>query len=416
MGLGLTPTDREKCFSAGKAASKSRAGKKGRPEIHAKKPTTQAQVLANVKLPKTDLHAFVDVNAIGRSKAVAGVSMMTIARNTLSVPRTGKPKNISLFFDLADRSRYPPQRADVHNQRAVDMPYHRVHAMLKAFGKTELSDLETIDVTHLPLLTSDAVPWLDAFLVPECKALAWRALAEAIRVCAVNDDSGTAYAIHTADGVTRHAVVGGKCTTTVAASSSQFGEADLSVMQAATVANQKGENVIVHTIDTDYLAMGVCAAWHTPPSKAVFLIALKSAVYNVASLVRCVLGDKSECDRLNAGFWMFGMGGDYVNPLTNNGYYRKGLVPFIKEERTGPFEEREGKVFFVLANAVNALRKLPRRIQKKRVPKKTLECTLMDMYFCVMYYGRYFDPSKLAAPALLAPSKHAISLPANILQ
>ena len=411
----LNPTERHRLFAGGKAVNKSTVGKKGRPTVHSKLPTTQTQVLNAVKWPAA-LHSKVDVPAISRSKVIAGASMMNVAQSTLRVANMGKPVTVDLFFDLADRKRYPKQREAVQRKRAVTMPYDKVVEMMQMVGKTTLAQLADIDGTQLPLLKANAFPWHEAFAIPEFKALAWRALAEALRVCAVNEESPTTYNIHCADGKTTHTIVGGVCTTCVVPKPEPtFGEADLRVMQNATMANRAGKNVVVHTIDTDFLAMAVCAAWHTP-EEGMFLIALKTAVYNVALLLKCIGGSRSACNRLNAGFWMFGMGSDYSLPLTHNGYYRKDIVPRIKDERGGPFQELDGNIRFVVEHAVSVLRTQKCRTLTKRKPTKTVAQTAMDMYFCCMYYGRYFKPAIEAAPKLLPPQKSPISLPLHILQ
>jgi hypothetical protein len=353
----------------------------------------------------------VDANAVTRSKTGKDSSIMGIAKSTMAVATAGGPREVIIFFDLKEHAMYPAKRAEVAQARAARAPppYAMVLALLKQVGKTTLAEIADIDAANVPLLNTKDIAWNVAFGVPEFKALAWRALAQALRIVAA---SGTVpVTIHCADGLTTHTVSATECTTTVATfpKNRDFGEADLRVWDCATSTNAAGMATVIHTIDTDYLAMMLASTWFTPT--ATFLIALKGAVYNGLKMLNCI-DNTSECSRLNAAYFMFACGGDYVNTLTNNGFYRKELTLLIKDRHeSGPFAMHEKKCCFFLHRAKSTLSPLKRRNMKKYAPKKALSVSLMDMHWSVLYYGLHFKPSISPAPNVLIPTTTPLPLP-----
>lgn len=343
-------------------------------------------------------------------------SVSNITRSALKVLMASSPTRVEIFFDRRDSSAFPPQRAAVAAERYSSDPDPDVLAeLLRQLNCDTLDDVEGLDPEHRGYRESSNIDWSSMFTIPRLKQWAWKVFVasvvdECVQATAKGDEwaEGCIFHVWCPDGKTCFAISDGiytikkkKC--------DPFGEADLRSFYCAARISQKSRvPVVLHTIDTDLLLCAMSATWFCPEQP--FLISLKAETYNVNDMIH-KLSNGNAVIRLNFAFWMFLFGCDYIKPLTNFGFYSKSFVEILKSRVQEPYTEvKPGKIEFSLEKALKVL-SFQKRAKKKEKPEKTLESTLLDMDFCLRYYGLMFDISKMSFPGVASGSNTFITKP-----
>ena len=169
-----------------------------------------------------------------------------------------------------------------------------------------------------------------------------------------------------------------------------FGEGDLRCFASAVARFVCNVPVVMHSIDTDFILMILCAAaWL--PTIPTYMITLSDTVYNGNRIMKRFAGS-SATDKLNSAFWAMAFGTDYSNPLTNNGYFNNGLKTLMNASvhcRRPITVLNDTQACFDLKQALFVLKDLKCSLGKK-VPKDNVKTTLLKMLFCLQYYGLMF--------------------------
>ena len=414
MGLGIPKAHRDLVTASSRALEATRSGRRYKTQT---KTISRQQIsgsnIRNIIWPKAGHRAGGDAPALIRSNVIkmqtpfsddvhltgrvnpapkVGRSACQIAQSVFNTLNESKPGEIDIFFDLADSSQYPPQRALVAAKRnAKPVASSAITTVLEQLGCTSVLQAEALDTDHVPLLMSRLIDWAVVFSIPALKPFAWRVFQSALKttIAKITLKKGCApltVRIWCTDGITCHTLTTTSIKTTISAKPLfDFGEADLRVFNCAARANILGQEVVVHSIDTDFFVMAIASVWFTP--NAAFLLRMKTDVYDVRELIK-IAGDKTA--RLNMAFWLLAFGCDYSNSLTNNGHLSKTLLHLVQNERRGPYADKDSTATFNVADAHVILDTL-KRTKKTKAPPKSIETTLNDMHFCVRYYGFLFD-------------------------
>ena len=337
-----------------------------------------------------DAHLMAKVSA----RPPIGRSAVQVATSVITDMQESKPAEIDIFFDLANVAAYPKQRAAVAVERAArgNASAAKLTTILRQFACVSVAEVLMLDPNHLPLLESRLIDWAAVFNIPAIKPWAWRVFQNALVIAAVRRlttaaaDPTLIVRIWCTDGKTMYTIAKDRVSTETVHLEVDFGEADLRVFYSAAQASIAGAAVVVHSIDTDFLLMAVSAAWFSPLTTV--LLRLKHDVYNLRDCTAAAGPD--QIDRLNRAYWMMSLGSDYSNTLTNNGYLSKGLCSLITSTTTGPYTRSGLNVQFSMASAKQVLSGI-KRCKKKTPPAKELDESLLDMHFCVQYYGFMFD-------------------------
>lgn len=321
-----------------------------------------------------------------------GRSAVQVATSVVTDLLESKPGQVDIFFDLADGTKYPAQRAAVAVERAArgGTTAAKLAIILQQFACTSVAEVLTLDPNHLPLLESRLIDWAAVFNIPAIKPWAWRVFQAALTVAAVRKLKSVAdpvvVRVWCTDGTTVYSITSDCVTTKTVHPEFDFGEADLRVFYCAAQASIAGAHVVIQSIDTDFILMATAAAWFSPVTTV--LLRLKHDVYDVRDCIAAAGPD--QIDRLNRAYWMMSLGSDYSNTLTNNGYMSKGLCSLITSTTKGPYTASESGVSFTVADAKRVLSSI-NRVKKTKPPAKQLDESLLDMHFCVQYYGFMFD-------------------------
>jgi len=423
MGLGIPKTKRDVVMANARALEKQRGGRRfAAADGVVRRQLAESPSVRHIVWPGAGHHAIGDAPALIRSNATGliipfvhdtllcpantartamGRSAVQVSTSVLTHMLESNPLFVDIYFDLANRQRYPPQREAVAVQRQARCKSDNsvIATLVKQFNCASVTDVIALDVGHMPLLESKFIDWAAVFNVPALKSWAWLVFQNALRVAAVRaiaklKHNNVTCRIWCTDGATLHTITKASSATSIVHPETDFGEADLRVFFSAAQASINGAHVVIHTIDTDFMVMALAAVWFLPVTTV--LLRLKLDVYNVRDIIN--LAGTTKTDRLNAAFWMLSLGSDYSNPLTNNGFMSKELCSFITSNCNGPYTLTSSTVAtFTAAHALEILRSA-KRVNKKKAPPKELIVTLHDMHFCVQYYGFLFDTSTAAYP------------------
>lgn len=413
MGWGLCKKKREEwlgpCTLQPKKATKV-AGRRGLAKRMKSPKLTRVTKNAQVEWPQGKHTVIVDVAAAARSVVHAGeTSAMIIAKHVHTRATVDNPTSVVFVFDSFVSKAYPPQRAALHETRYAGkhLDYDAVAGICKLLNIDTPKDVHALDLVSRPLLSRMDLPWQQLFLNKDFKQFAFRLIATALRYTAV--DRRTAVDICLPSATHRCVVDGTGATHVQKEVGTEFGEGDLRVWHVGLSAMKRGENVDVHSIDTDFLLM-VMASVHLAPPTSKLVVTLKSGRYDGRKLIRMLLGpDASLQHRLNRAFWAMAFGTDYSNPLTHNGYYTKGLMTLLQPDSTAnPLTvSADGKsATFCLREALRNLGTLKSNAKKQAVVgkgKDSVTTTLKKMLFCLQYYGLMFvaTPTSLFPPAVI---------------
>lgn len=432
MGWGIDKSKRDIVTANARALERTPGGRRYA-NVHGQlsRQLPQAKSTRHIVWPAAGHRAFGDAPALIRSNATglmiqyshdrhmagtgvprtaAGRSAIQVATSVLNGMLESSPGQVDVFFDLADAAAFPPQRAEVAAKRGAQnqMPAEKVAALVAQFRCASVKDVVALDPAHLPLLETRNIDWAAVFNVRTLKPWAWLVYQNALKVVAVRKAATVddlVVRIWCTDGSTQHAVTKRGVKTSVVHLEYDYGEADLRVFFAAANAAIAGANVVVHSIDTDFFTLAMAATWFEPATTV--MLKLKHDVYNL----RDFIGDRNTVERLNAAFWMVSFGSDYSNSLTNNGYLTKGLCSLLQDPvGAGPYAVADNHMVFKAADALGVLAGLKRH-KKTKPPPKTLEQSLLDMHFCVCYYGFHFDGSY---PALADDAAVAHTVPLHV--
>ena len=341
----------------------------------------------------------VDANAILRSRTFAGISPMDVAKALMSQASKTKPTSIEIFFDSDDDAAYPPQRAAVHAQRYPSSGRSSdvtINNLARKFGAANINALASTPATYLPQRTNRAIDWMTCFNCPPLKAFLWRMLAEAVRHAAVERSAtgtlgATSVYIYAADGVVT-AVNGAADYVPL---KRRYGEADLQTFAAGKAHAERNEPVILYSIDTDFLLMTMASVTFLP--LAPFIVHLKCCVTDGQKLIAMTGGENVQA-RLNTALWYFGLGCDYADPLTRQGFYTKDIVHLGGTRVDGRPDAITVKANVVTLDVAAAESLLAigtkRNIKRDVVP---IAIALGDLLFCLRYYGFMF-PADVAHP------------------
>jgi hypothetical protein len=346
----------------------------------------------------------VDANAMLRSGTFSRLSANDVAKNLINKCISSQPELVQIMFDSNDHEAYPPQRARVHAERYPDpLPDETVAELAKHFGVGSVADLATAPADDLPLRTRRDMDWQTYFKCPPIKAFVWRLLTHALRHAALEklaaDALGCTVQICTPDGDT--ILVG---STEVDKPPRRYAEADLQVFSAAREHARDGKKVIIYSIDTDFCLMAMADCTFVPT--ASFILHLKTCVYDGAKLIAKV-GGADKAARMNATFWLLGLGCDYAEPLTKQGYYTKGVIELaaIKTLDSPVITIAGSMVTVSAANANKLLLALKRRAEPAKGAKKQRTrppqlIALGELLFCLRYYGFMFPATGTPFPEL----------------
>jgi hypothetical protein len=356
-----------------------------------------------------DAAVLVDAAAMLRSNCVAKRSPMDVAGSLYKKLVTLRPWLCEVFFDKADSTSYPPQRAEVAAARAAvggsGVTIETICGLMAKYRCKRVDDLGTTDVNHLPYLTDRTIDWAALFSRPATKRLAWNLLGTALhytmRINAATVDPTNCFAtrIYLPDGETvlttnpTDEVLPDECR-------NPYGEGDLQCFNAARIYNTAGRSTIIASIDTDFILI-LAASCFCPQQP--FVIDLKSGALCGRALSMLVGGYDREV-RLNACFWLISHGGDYSVPFTRLGFYTKSLLELFEAALASKTAgERLSRVITQKADSdvwefhpQRVMKQLHTTKQRKRnnaqviahPPHKCMARTL----FSLLYYGFAFDP------------------------
>ena len=366
--------------------------------------------------PVSEHVAVLDAAAAIRRHAFKGSSALRVCMGVINLGMTSKPAELQIFFDRLERAAYPPQRAELHRQRYAgkELSYSATAEILERLNCT-LEGLETLPILR-PLLLRVDLDWVNMFMNKDLKAFAFRMFAVGFKHAAMAmfadgklDSQATIKVMSPATNavctLTKNRVLSA---TRPMPLRHAFGEGDLRCYAAALKATVKDKReVVIHSIDTDFLLMTLCASvWlEDPDSLPEAYIVLTSDVYVSSMLYRQFRPVVME-DRMNTAFWAMAFGTDYSRPLTNNGYYSAGLQTLMDPRVHGrqPITVIDATTaIFKYDRAMGVLSKLRCHKTKKQPPDST-KTTLLKMMFCLEYYGLMFarTPTSLfPAPAKL---------------
>jgi len=346
--------------------------------------------------PCTDHTAVVDAAAAFRRVAFNNCSALRAATAVLRAANISRPTSISVLFDLSAATAYPPQRAELHRQRYAgkELAYDDAVAIFAKL-RCEKKDLPNYEITR-PLLFRTDLNWNAMFMDKQLKRFVFKIFAVALKHAAVQMFAGkeieNVASVHVWSQTMEHTCIQndsihkGHSETSFAT----FGEGDLRCFSNAVQILLEKKPVVMHSIDTDFLLMIMCAAPWLPPIPT-YMITLSDTVYDGNKIMARFAG-KSDTDKINTAFWAMAFGTDYSNPLTNNGYFNKDLkeLMFAEKHCRRPITIlNETEACFDLKKALFVLKELKCSLGKK-VPKDSLKTTLLKMLFCLQYYGLMF--------------------------
>jgi len=368
---------------------------KPKPKQQQKQKQEQAEA-SNCQFP-TELHsAVVDAAAAFRRVAFTGCSALRAATSVLKTANISKPQKISVLFDLSDGCAYPPQRAELHRQRYAGkhLAYDDAVAIFKKL-RCKKEDILTYPITR-PLLLRTDLDWNLLFMDKQLKRFVFKIFAAALKHAAVGmfatHDIVSDGEVHVWTQTKEHTCITASTIKSVPATTlfSMFGEGDLRCYASVLQMLLHGTPVVLHSIDTDFLLMVLCAApWL--PTIPKYMITLSDTVYDGNKILTRFMG-KSETDKINSAYWALAFGTDYSNPLTNNGYFNKEIIQLMNPAthcRRPITILNDTDACFDLKKALFVLKPLRCSLGKK-VPKDSLQTTLVKMLFCLQYYGLMF--------------------------
>lgn len=343
----------------------------------------------------------VDANAMLRSATFDRLSAYDIAKSMLNKVAKSNPASVQIFFDSNDPSAFPPQRAQVHAERYPDakqLNMSAINAIATKFGAVAGTDLPATSADLLPLRTYRGWPWQTCWGCPVLKTFVWRIFVAALRHAAIEKKANgglksISIQIYGPDG---NVITLGDEAGSLIECPRRFGEADLQTFDAARVHANAGKAVIIYSIDTDFLLMTMAAAPFIPTEP--FIIHLKTSITDGAKLIATV-GGADVVTRLNTVFWLLGLGCDYADPLTKQGFYTRDIVDICKGLGAGlvpAIGVVAGIVTLDLASTTKILGTLKRRADPTGVPGKRQRIrapqntALGDLLFCLRYYGFMF--------------------------
>jgi hypothetical protein len=353
-------------------------------------------------------YVFVDAPAVLRSNCVPNRSPLDVARSVCKricdvAPNAGL---IDIFFDSSDQTLYPPQRAQLHEERYRNVKgpsYEQIEELAERYA-CKPKHFGSKPLHHLPFLKDTEVDWKLLFSCSTTKALAYNLLASAMHHTFLETyaaKKGIFTRIYRPDNTTVNVICPDVCSDPPAENHNIFGEADLKVFHAARHASMDGHPTLMCTIDTDFLLMSCCSDWN-PTAPAI--LDLKTSAICLQKLTLKLGGTNAE-RRLNSAFWLLACGTDYSQPLTRAGYYTKGLLEVMgkalkSEKKDRPLRAVHPRGWSYDSRVVFKTLATIRKRKPKPGGRKLEVKILKDMLFSLMYYGFHFEGSFPPHPSL----------------